>query len=157
VSAGALQPTISAPLYFDDLEEGMRWVSLSRTITEADVAIFTGLSGDVAGTDGHERPPVPPLLVLSIVTGLRQQLGVFYGTLHAGVELRAWHLHHPVLVGDTVTTVSTVRALRATSGGKLGVVDQGIEVLDQDATLVQSGEFVTLFRRRLIDASSGLG
>jgi acyl dehydratase len=166
VSAVELRPTISVPLHFEDLEEGMRWVSLSRTVTEADVLAYIGLSGDVdpmvldvprARTSGHDRAVVPPLLVLSIVTGLRQQLGVFYGTLHAGAELRSWRLHQPVLVGDTVTSISTVQGLRAASGGKLGVVEQGIDVCDQDGMLVQSGEFVTLFRRRSVDTSAHLG
>jgi acyl dehydratase len=157
MKAEPLEPTISVPLYFEDLEVGMRWVSLSRTITEADVAVFTGLAGEVERANGRGHAVVPPLLVLSIVTGLRQQLGVFYGTLHAGVELRAWRLHEPVPVGGTVTSISTVQALRATSGGRLGVVEQGIEVVDQDGQLVQSGEFVTLFRRRRdVDTSGSL-
>jgi hypothetical protein len=34
-------------LYFDDVEIGQEWRSLGRTITEADVVNFAGLSGDI--------------------------------------------------------------------------------------------------------------
>ena len=33
-------------LFFDDVEIGQEWRSLGRTITEADVVNFAGLSGD---------------------------------------------------------------------------------------------------------------
>ena len=34
------------PLYFEDFELGSEYVTRSRTITEADVVAFAGLSGD---------------------------------------------------------------------------------------------------------------
>ena len=33
-------------LYFDDLDVGQEWESLGRTVTEADITNFAGLSGD---------------------------------------------------------------------------------------------------------------
>jgi len=33
-------------LYYDDLEPGGQWLSPRRTVTEADVVNFAGLSGD---------------------------------------------------------------------------------------------------------------
>ena len=33
-------------LYFDDVEVGQEWESLGRTVTEADIANFAGISGD---------------------------------------------------------------------------------------------------------------
>ena len=33
-------------LYFDDLEVGQQWESAGRTVTQADIVNFAGLSGD---------------------------------------------------------------------------------------------------------------
>ena len=33
-------------LFFDDVDVGQHWLSLGRTITEADIVNFAGLSGD---------------------------------------------------------------------------------------------------------------
>ena len=35
-----------APLYFEDVEVGFRFETPSRTVTEADLVAFTGISGD---------------------------------------------------------------------------------------------------------------
>ncbi len=37
---------MSSPLHYDDLEVGLRWTSAARTVTEADVVAFAGVSGD---------------------------------------------------------------------------------------------------------------
>ncbi|MCA9265496.1 MAG: hypothetical protein KDA60_16665 [Planctomycetales bacterium] len=36
----------SEPLYFDDVEVGQTWSSGGRTVTETDVVMFAGLTGD---------------------------------------------------------------------------------------------------------------
>ena len=64
-------------LYFDDVEVGQQWESLGRTVTEADVVHFAGVSGDFnpVHTDHHfaaqtpfRRPIAHGLLVLSIAS-----------------------------------------------------------------------------------------
>src|SRR6516225_5810072 len=64
-------------LYFDDVEIGQEWKSLSRTITEADIVNFAGLSGDFnpihidhqfAKTTAFRRPIAHGLLVFSIAS-----------------------------------------------------------------------------------------
>ena len=34
------------PLYFDDIQVGETWTSGARTITETDIVLFAGLTGD---------------------------------------------------------------------------------------------------------------
>ena len=66
-------------LYFDDVEVGQEWRSLGRTISEADIINFAGLSGDFnpihidhefAKTTPFRRPIAHGLLVLSLSSGL---------------------------------------------------------------------------------------
>jgi len=152
-----LVPDPGARCYFEDMPVGRQWVSQRRTITEADVASFAGLSGDFnplhvdqvfaeAGPFG--KRVVHGLLVLSIATGLRQQSGVFYGVVRAFAEVRSWKFTKPVFIGDTVCAVTTVVEARPTSKPGQGVVEQRVDVVNQHGEIVQTGIFVTIIAAR---------
>jgi acyl dehydratase len=154
---GPPEPDSLAATFFDDMSVGSRWVSHRRTITESDLAAFTGLSGDfnplhvddIAAADGpFGRRVAHGALVLSIATGLRQQMGVFHGSMKAFLELRSWKFLKPVFVGDTITAVTTVVSTKETSSPDQGVVVQRVDVVNQDGGVVQSGELVSLIKRR---------
>src|SRR5213595_3636381 len=95
--------------YFDDIELGEEYMSPGRTVTEADVVIFAGLSGDynVLHTDAEfmkqsifgERI-AHGLLGLAIQSGLFSRATQAYATL-AFVGLR-WKFKAPVKIGDTI-------------------------------------------------------
>ncbi len=155
--AGLPEPDSDGRLYFEDLAVGRRFVSPRRTITEADVVAFAGISGDynplhvdeVFAASGPFGVRVAHgALVLSIVTGLRQQMPTFRGSLRALLELRCWRFLKPVLFGETICAVSTVIEMRPTSRPDQGVVVQRIDVLNQRGETVQSGEIVSLLARR---------
>jgi acyl dehydratase len=145
------------PLYFEDVEVGLRFETLSRTVTEADLVAFAGVSGDfnplhtdavyAAGTIYGERI-AHGALVLSLATGLRQRTGLFDGTLMGLLEIRSWRFLAPVLVGDTIRVVNEVTELRPTSKPDRGVMVQRVEVVKQDGTTATEGELVVLLRRR---------
>ncbi|MSV43968.1 MAG: dehydratase [Actinobacteria bacterium] len=136
---------------------GTRWISQRRTITEADVSAFAGLSGDFnplhvddvyAAAGPFGRRVVHGLLVLAMATGLRQQMGVFYGVVKAFAEVKSWVFKRPVFIGDTITAVTTVIESRPTSKDTQGVVEQRVDVVNQDGEIVQTGVFVTLIATR---------
>ena len=143
--------------YWDDLKVGDTFETVRRTITEADVATFAGLSGDFnplhvdetfAAQGPFGRRVVHGLLVLSIATGLRQQSGVFYGVVRAFAEVKSWRFLKPVFMGDTIMVVTTVVEARPTSKPGQGIVEQRVDVVNQDADIVQSGIFVTMIAGR---------
>jgi acyl dehydratase len=146
-----------APLSFEDVEVGFRFVTPSRTVTEADLVAFSGVSGDfnplhtdavfAAGSIYGERI-AHGALVLSLVTGLRQRTGLFDGTLMGLLEIRSWRFTAPVRIGDTIRAACEVVELRETSKPDRGIMVQRIEVLNQHDTAVQTGELVMLLRRR---------
>lgn len=152
-----LVPDAHARHYFEDMPVGARFVTQRRTITEADVVGFAGLSGDFnplhvdevfAAAGPFGKRVVHGLLVQAIATGLRQQSGVFAGVIRAFVEIRGWQFKKPVFIGDTVTVVTTVIEARPTSRPEQGVVEQQIDVVNQDGVVVQTGVFITLIATR---------
>ena len=131
--------------------------TLRRTITEADLVNFAGVSGDFnplhmdaefAKESLFGQRVAHGILVLGIATGLRQGIGLFDGTLMGLLELRDWRFLAPVFIGDTVRVETEVVDLRPTSKPDRGVMTQRISVLKQDDTLVQQGELVALLRRK---------
>lgn len=146
-----------AGLLFEELEVGQVFTSPSRTVTEADVVNFSGVSGDwnplhsdavFAATTAYGERIAHGVLILAMATGLRQRSGVFDGTLLAFLELRSWRFRRPVRIGDTITVTTTVSELRETSKPDRGVVVQRVEVRDQHDEVVQDGDFVLLVRRK---------
>jgi acyl dehydratase len=144
------------PLYFEDVEVGFRFETPSRTITEADLVAFAGVSGDfnplhtdatfAAGTIYGERI-AHGALILSIATGLRQRVGLFDGTLMGLLEIRNWRFVAPVRIGDTIRARNEVTDLRPSSKPDRGVMVQRVEVVNQADEVVNDGELVLLLRR----------
>jgi len=146
-----------APLYFEDLEVGFRFETPRRTVTEADLVAFAGVSGDynplhtdaefARGSIYGERI-AHGALVLSLATGLRQRVGLFDGTLMGLLEIRGWRFRAPVRIGDTIRVRNEVAELRATSKPDRGLMVQRIEVVNQADEVVSEGELVMLLKRR---------
>nr|HID59743.1 dehydratase [Desulfobacterales bacterium] len=141
--------------YFDDLEVGQEFVSPSRTITEADIVNFAGISGvyHPIHTDTEyakksifgERVAHGPL-ILSISFGLMERLALFEEALIAFLSLN-WEFVRPVRIGDTITVVDTVLEKRETRKADRGVVVFDREVLNQKKEVVQKGKWTGLLRR----------
>src|SRR5437763_16460987 len=96
-------------LYFDDVAVGQDWESQGRTVTEADIVNFAGLSGDFnpvhvdhefAKTTPFRRPIAHGILVFAVGSGL----GLFAPPMRtlAFLSIREWHFREPIFIGDTV-------------------------------------------------------
>ena len=139
-------------MYFEEFEEGLEVVSPARTITEADVFAFAGLSGDFnqlhtdaefARSTVYGRPIAHGMLVLSISTGLAARMGFIEGTAMAFREL-SWKFSSPVFFGDTVHIVATCRELKPMPKLGGGVVIFDVKVVNQDGKRVQKGDWQLL-------------
>src|SRR5438105_4781480 len=142
-------------LYFDDVEIGQEWESLGRTVTEADIVNFAGVSGDFnpihidhefAKTTLFRRPVAHGLLVWSMGSGL----GLYAPPMRtlALLSVREWHFDGPVFAGDTIRVRSKVIAKEARSRGRRGVVTWQREIRNQEDKVVQHGVTVTLVEGR---------
>jgi acyl dehydratase len=142
-------------LSFDDLIVGDEWESPRRTITQADVLFFAGISGDfnpihmdhpAAERGPFGRPVAHGLLGLAIASGLMGQAPRL-DTL-AFLAILEWKFHRPILCGDTHYGVSRIEALEPSGNGRRGVVTWYRRVLNQEDQLVQEGCTQTMVRAR---------
>lgn len=144
------------PLTFDDFSVGDSYVTPRRTITEADVVAFAGLSGDFnplhtdqvfAQNTGFGRPIAHGLLVLAVASGLNARMGLADGTTLAFLGIEEWNFRKPVFFGDTVYAKATIVSKRETSHLEKGIVTRHMEVFNQHDTLVQEGQMIIMLRR----------
>lgn len=142
--------------YYEDLTVGEELVTARRTITEADVVAFAGLSGDFnpLHTDELFGLTTPfksriahGMLVVSVGTGLVNQTGWFEGTTLALLEMTARFVR-AVQFGDTVHCRLTVREKRETSRPERGIVSLDAAIVNQRGEPVVEGQHVLMLRRR---------
>ncbi len=151
-------------LYFEDLESGQSWESPRRTVTEADVVQFAGLSGDynalhtdVVFAAGHPfgQRAAHGLLTLAIASGLTTRMPVYRlmdGTRLALTELRCqWR--KPVFIGDTIHVVLRIGdTAPSQSRPDAGRVTMLRTVKNQNGDVVVESEWTTLMKRREVAA-----
>jgi len=151
---------IKRGMYFEEFEVGVEVVSPGRTITEADIVMFAGLSGDYTQlhTDEEFAKKTPfgkriahGALILAIATGLAARLGFVEGTALAFREL-SWKFSLPVFAGDTIYLKARCRELKPMPrlGGGLVIFDA--TVLNQEGKTVQRGEWHMLVASRPIES-----
>jgi len=144
-------------LYFEEFQPGQKIVTAGRTVTEADVVNFAGLSGDYNQMHVDEaysqkttfgKRVAHGLLVVSMVSGLAVQTGVMEGTVMAFREINEWKFIKPVFFGDTIHAVLDVREkkeLRRIGGGSVTI---DLDVLNQNDDVVMKGVWVVLISVR---------
>jgi len=145
----------SRGLTFEQFEIGKKFRSQARTVTEADVVTFAGLSGDFnpLHTDAEFGKTTPfgqriahGMLVVAMATGMAQWTGVFEGTTIALME-QTIRYKGAVKFGDTVYLELEVLDKKETSKPDRGVVRFAARVRNQQDEVVVDGEWVTLMKR----------
>lgn len=142
-------------LYFDDLELGQEWDSAGRTVTETDIVMFAGFSGDFnpmhvdheyARSTPFRKPMAHGFGVFSIASGL----GVHIPPVRtvALLSVKSWKFLHPVFAGDTVIVKTRVNEKTVKGRGRRGEVVWYRQVVNQDGKVVQEGEIATLVECR---------
>lgn len=145
------------PMFLEDFKVGQSYTSPARTITEADVVSFAGLSGDYnpihtdaefSGKTQFKQRIAHGMLGLSILTGLGSRSGILDGSAIAFLGIEEWKFSGPILFGDTVHVRMTVSEVRPSSKPGAGVLKRRMELVNQRGEVVQSGTFVTLVRAK---------
>ncbi len=143
-------------LYLEDFEIGREYVSAARTVTEADVVNFAGLSGDFNPLHMDEefakqgpfgKRIAHGALGFIISTGLSNQMGIYEGTTIAFLECTVKY-PAPLCIGDTVhVTVTPTEARHSSKPGK-GILRQSLRLLNQNGAAVMESEQVLMMKSR---------
>lgn len=145
--------------FFDELAIGETLFTHRRTVTEADIVNFAGISGDFfyAHTDEtslegsiFERRVAHGYFVISAAAGLF--VDPKKGPVLANYGLDNLRFIQPVYVGDTIRVKLTCKrkTVKEDREGQIpqGVVEWAVEVLNQDNVVVAVETVLTLVERR---------
>ena len=141
--------------YFDEIELSEEHESPGRTVTEADVVMFAGLSGDynVLHTDAEFMKTTifgeriaHGLLCLAIQSGLFSRATAPYATLAFG-GLR-WKFKLPVKIGDTIRLRAKVIEKKDLDKPDRGLVTLERTILNQREEIVQQGQTDLIVQKR---------
>ena len=143
-------------MYFEDWTEGYELWTASRTITEADIMAFAGVSGDFNPLHTNEvfaaSTPMKGriahgMLGVAIATGLANQTRTMEGTTMALIS-QTLNYKAPIFPGDTVTLRLTVAGAKMSSKGGKGVVRLKMDLFNQRDEVTTDGEWVLLMKAR---------
>jgi len=146
-------------IYFEDLGVGLSCESAGRTITEADIVAFAGLSGDYnslhvdrefASNTSHGGRIAHGLLVLSILSGLSTRVPLMQGLSATIIGLS--HLEcrwkRATSIGDTLHVRLAVTELKPARKSDRGVVVLQRDAINQrDQTVLESIWSLVVYRR----------
>lgn len=142
-------------LTFDQFQVGDTFASQARTVTEADVVSFAGLSGDFnpLHTDAEFGKTTPfgeriahGMLVAAMATGMANWTGVFEGTTIALME-QVIQYKGAVKFGDTIHLELKVAEKKETSKPDRGIVVFESRVLNQEGKSVVEGRWTLMMKR----------
>jgi acyl dehydratase len=144
-------------MYWEEWEIGAEFESPARTVTEADIVQFAGLSGDynplhineeyckttIFGTRIAHGP-----LVYAIAAGLIFQLHLYDDTLIAFLGFEDLRFTKPVKPGDTIHARVKVLEKQETSKPDRGVMKRELQVINQRGEVVQQARQAFLLKRK---------
>ena len=148
--------TVGIGFYWNDLKVGEQFRTLNRTITEADIVQFIGVTGmvetlftDLSFSEHHgaiKGRVSPAALVYTMIEGLLCQ-----ATMQTtGLALLEVHkkVLGPVFAGDTIHAEVEVTGVRQTSKGNRGIVTTINKVVNQNGATVMEYTAVRMMAGR---------
>ncbi|MEX1247041.1 MAG: MaoC/PaaZ C-terminal domain-containing protein [Anaerolineales bacterium] len=144
-------------MYFEEFEVGQRIITAARTVTESDIVLFAGLTGDYnqIHVDAEYSKTSPfgarvahGLLGLSIASGLVVQTGFMEGTVMAFREVNEWKFIKPIYIGDTIhveTELKETKAIPRIGGGSVLIA---LDVKNQTGETLMKGTWTALIAAR---------
>lgn len=143
------------PLFYEEVEPGLRFDTGALVVTESHIVQFAGLSGDFfdvhmddeyARELGFPRRIAHGLLGLILTDGLKNRAR----TLFAGVASLNWNwnFRRPIFAGDRIRASVTVADKRLTRRADRGILTLRFELTNQNGEVVQDGTNLLMVRTR---------
>jgi len=142
--------------YLEDFEIGKTYESIGRTVTEADVVNFAGLSGDFNPLHMDEefgkktffgKRIAHGALGFVINTGLSNQMGLYEGTTIAFLECSLKYVA-PLCIGDTVHLCVTPTEIIHSSKPRRGILKQDTKLVNQDGKVILESPQILMMQAR---------
>lgn len=142
-------------LFWEDLEVGAEHQSTARTMTEADIVNFAGLSGDFNNMHIDEEfakktvfgtRVAHGVLTLSISTGLWFTMPRLSTVAFMGIE--EWRFSGAVKPGDTIHITRKLIEKKEHKRPNMGFFIFEVNVHNQNDEIVQKGKWVILVNRK---------
>ena len=143
-------------IFFDEYLIGSTKVSHGRTITEADIVLHAGQTGDFyphhmdaefCKTQPFKERIAHGTLILSVAVGMLagevNEVAMSYG--YEGIRFLK-----PVFIGDTITAQATITEKREykKNPADFGLVDEKVEVMNQRGELVMVLTHIYLVQKK---------
>ena len=143
-------------LYFEDYQIGDKFETPGRTVTDAEISAYAGISMDFnpvhtdeqyAKSTIYQTRIAHGMLTLTIGFGLLTRLGLQVGT-GMGLLGISGKFVRPVRIGDTISTKAEVISLRPTSKPDRGIVTFKLDIVNQNDEIVCEAETTHMVKRR---------
>ena len=131
--------------YLSEFTEGEKFTTLARTVTETDVVLFAGITGDQnpIHTDAVYAGKLPfgsriahGLLGASIATGLWGRMGMVDGSAIAALSTE-WKFVGAIKLGDTIhCEIEVLSSKQSKSKPDRGILNIGYTILNQDICFI---------------------
>lgn len=155
--------SIQTSYSYDDLSVGLRFRSPGRTITDADVVGFAGLTGDYselhtsdvyAENSEFKRRVAHGMLGLAYAHGLMwPRTGELRRTAVAFLGISDWRFVAPIFIGDTIFVNYVLSELRdSKSRPHQAIATFDVELVNQNSEIVQRGRKALLVSKVPLDA-----
>ena len=142
--------------YYDDLEIGDETATMGRTVTEADIINFAGLTGDwhelhtnaeYAAQTMFKQRIAHGALIFSIATGLSVRSGGRSEAVLAFYGVDRLRFVKPTFIGDTIHVRQKVET-KSPRDEASGIVTFSNEVINQYGEVVVSYKAKVMLKRR---------
>ena len=143
--------------YFEDFVVGTEYETIGRTVTEADVVNFAGVTGDwspVHTSIEHTKSGLfgeriaHGALTITLVEGLMNRLGLWNNTFMGLVD-REWSFKSPVKFGDTIKVKMKITGKKDESKYPgCGEIARHIVIENQKGEVLSEGDGAVLILKR---------
>lgn len=142
--------------YFEAFETGELRTTMGRTITETDIVLHAGQSGDFfphhmdeewCKTQPFKHRIAHGTLVFTVAVGLTAQVINEVSMTYGYERLR---FTRPVYIGDTITVKVTIAGKADHKKPQYGIVTERVEVFNQHQELVMVCEHLLLVEKQAI-------
>ena len=144
--------------FLDDFVPGERMISHGRTVTEADVVNYAGLTGDInpihldeiyaRGTRYGRRLPHGQLIfALSLGLAERLIMNLFHDSIIAFYGVDRMRFVKPVFIGDTIKLERSVASIKPRDA-ESGLLTFNDSVLNQEGELCLRYDPIYFLKRR---------